>query len=145
MHPDVICRAEELPFADRSFDVTACRTAAHHFADVHAAVLEMARVSRERVLVADTLNMGPEAEQAEALRDPSHIRNYTEAEWRETVLQAGLAIDELCFTTHTIDFPAWLRRTGCAGERARRVEALWGDRVADGRLSLDKIVIKAVH
>jgi hypothetical protein len=38
-----------------------------------------------------------------------------------------------------------LRRTGCAGESARRVEALWGDRVADGRLTLDKIVIKAVR
>ena len=34
MHPDVICRAEFLPFADGAFDVVACRTAAHHFEDV---------------------------------------------------------------------------------------------------------------
>ena len=33
MSPDVICPAEDLPFADGSFDVVACRTAAHHFAD----------------------------------------------------------------------------------------------------------------
>ena len=34
MNPDVLCTAEELPFADASFDVVACRTAAHHFVDV---------------------------------------------------------------------------------------------------------------
>ena len=44
MEPDVISRAEELPFADDSFDVVACRIAAHHFDDVAAAVKEMARV-----------------------------------------------------------------------------------------------------
>ena len=81
MKPDVVCRAG-IPFADGSFDVVACRTAAHHFSDVPAALAGMARVSRDRVLLVDTLNMGDDAEQAEALRDPSHVRNYTEAEWR---------------------------------------------------------------
>src|SRR5476649_1318312 len=33
MQPDVICFAEDLPFADRSFDVAVTRVAAHHFAD----------------------------------------------------------------------------------------------------------------
>src|SRR5262245_39220223 len=51
MQPDVICRAEDLPFADASFDVVACRIAAHHFADVRAGVSEMARVGRDRVLI----------------------------------------------------------------------------------------------
>ncbi len=31
MEPDVMCPAEELPFADASFDVVACRIAPHHF------------------------------------------------------------------------------------------------------------------
>ena len=82
MRPDVICRAESLPFAGGSFDVVACRTAAHHFADVRLAVEEMARVSGDRVLLVDTTFMGDDAEEAETLRDPSHVRNYTEAEWR---------------------------------------------------------------
>ena len=38
MHPDVVCGAESLPFADQSFDVVACRTAAHHFSDIGKAV-----------------------------------------------------------------------------------------------------------
>jgi ubiquinone/menaquinone biosynthesis C-methylase UbiE len=144
MSPDVVCRAEDLPFADRSFDVVACRTAAHHFSDVRTALHEFARVTGDRVLLVDTLNMGQAAEEAERLRDPSHVRNYTEAEWREHLAAAGLEIEEVRTLGHTIDFAAWLARTGCAGEAADRVHGLWGERVADGRLTLDKIAIRAV-
>src|SRR5438045_9577144 len=46
MQPDVVGRAEHLPFADGSFDVVVCRIAAHHFPEIEAAVAEMARVSQ---------------------------------------------------------------------------------------------------
>src|SRR4029077_8100861 len=95
MKPDVICPAEELPFADASFDVVACRTAAHHFADVPASVAEMARVSSDRVLIVDTMNMGEPVEEAEVRRDPSHVRNYTEAEWCGFSTDAGLEVAEV--------------------------------------------------
>ena len=144
MRPDVVCRAESLPFAAGAFDVVACRTAAHHFTDVRAATIEMARVSRDRVLLVDTLHMGDDVEEAELLRDPSHLRNYTEAEWRGFVEETGLSIGELRLLEHSFDFAAWLERTGCAGETAAQVEVLLGDRVADGRLTLDKLAIRAV-
>jgi SAM-dependent methyltransferase len=143
MRPDVVCRAEDLPFRDSSFDLVACRTAAHHFSDVGAAVMEMARVSSALVLIVDTVNMGVAAEEAEALRDPSHVRNYTEEEWRAIVASAGLHVEEIRFTANTFDFAAWLERTGCGGEVAERVRELLGARVVDGRLSLDKIAIRA--
>ena len=144
MRADVTCRAESLPFKNDAFDVVACRTAAHHFDDVRAAVAEMARVSAERVLVVDTLHMGDDVEEAESLRDPSHVRNYTEAEWRGFVEETGLRIDELRTLEHSFDFTAWLERTGCTGETAAQVEVLLGDRVSDGRLTLDKLAIRAV-
>jgi SAM-dependent methyltransferase len=144
MAPDVVCRAEDLPFADASFDVVLCRTAAHHFADAAAAVREMARVARRDVLVADTLYMGDEGEEAERLRDPSHVRNYSEAEWRELFAGAGLDVVESALLEHSIDFAAWLARTECDGEDAERVRNLWGRHVADGILTLDKIVLRGV-
>ena len=144
MRPDVICRAESLPFADDAFDVVACRTAAHHFADPATAVHEMARVSSGRVLIVDTVFMGEAVEEAEAIRDPSHVRNYTEAEWRGFLDEAGLAVAEVEVLTHAFDFAAWLARTGCEGDDAVRAEKLLGDRVADGRLTLDKLAIRAV-
>jgi SAM-dependent methyltransferase len=143
MQPDVVCRAEHLPFADGSFDMVACRTAAHHFADVASALREMGRVAAHTVLIVDTMHMGDEVEEAERLRDPSHVRNYTDAEWRQLVLDAGLALDDVRFFAHTFDFAAWLARTGCEGEDAGRATQLLGGRVADGRLTLDKIAIKA--
>jgi len=143
MKPDVICPAEDLPFADASFDVVACRTAAHHFADVRAAVQEMARVSSDRVLIVDTLNMGEAVEEAESLRDPSHVRNYTEDEWRAFVEGAGLELAQLRILEHTIDLDAWLARTGCEGDDAARVVELLGDRARERRLMLDKAAILA--
>jgi SAM-dependent methyltransferase len=145
MKPDVVCPAEHLPFADRSFDVVACRTAAHHFADVAAAMREMARVAARQVLLVDTVNMGEAVEQAEKLRDPSHVRNYTETEWRELVTGAGLSLAQVAIFPHTFGVDAWLARTGCEGGEAARVLELLGDRVADGRLTLDKIAIRAVQ
>ena len=144
MSPDVICPAEDLPFADGAFDVVACRTAAHHFADVAAAVREMARVAADRVLLVDTMHMGDAVEEAEKLRDPSHVRNYTETEWRSLIEDAGLEIADLMVFPHTFDLAAWLERTGCAGAEAERAVELLGERAAGGRLTLDKIAIRAV-
>ncbi len=144
MRPDVICPAESLPFADAGFDVVTCRTAAHHFDDVRRAVREMARVAADAVLLVDTMHMGDAVEEAERLRDPSHVRNYTDAEWRELVQDAGLGLDDVRFFEHTFDLAAWLSRTGCDGGDAERAVALLGDRAAGGRITLSKIAIRAV-
>ncbi len=53
MQADVLAPADHLPFADSSFDAVACRIAAHHFPDVLAAVKEMARVAKQRVVICD--------------------------------------------------------------------------------------------
>lgn len=143
MRPDVISAAESLPFADGSFDVVACRTAAHHFADVELAVREMARVASGLVLLVDTVNMGDDVEAAERERDPSHVRNYTEDEWLGFVRSAGLGIEEVRLVAHEIDLARWLERTGCVGAEAKRAVALLGDRVRGGVLTLDKIAIKS--
>src|SRR5205823_5055394 len=55
MQPDVVCPAEDLPFADGSFDVVVSRIAAHHFDDIGKALGEMARVSNRVVVIEDML------------------------------------------------------------------------------------------
>src|SRR5262249_3462924 len=49
MQPDVVAPAEQLPFPDDSFDLVVSRLGAHHFADVRAAIREMARVAVKAV------------------------------------------------------------------------------------------------
>jgi SAM-dependent methyltransferase len=141
MRPDVISRAEELPFADGSFDVVACRVAAHHFADVPAAVSEMARVSRDRVIVVDNLFLDDDAEEADRVRDPSHVRNQSEAEWRAVFAGAGLRIDDVRRFDKPIEVEPWLERAATPAEDAERVRELLAERVEDGWITLDRIAI----
>jgi SAM-dependent methyltransferase len=145
MQPDVICHAEHLPFADGAFDIVATRVAAHHFADVRAAVREMARVAGDRVLVVDNLFLDEAAEEADRVRDPSHVRNYTEAEWRELLEDAGLAVEDVRRLDKPIEVEPWLERAGCTGAEAERVRELLGERVRDGWLTLDRVAIRAVQ
>jgi SAM-dependent methyltransferase len=142
MAADVRAPAEDLPFADASFDVVATRVAAHHFADVVAAVSEMARVAGDRVLVVDNLYMDEAAEEADRLRDPSHVRNYTEAEWRALFEGAGLDVAETRRVDRTIRVAPWLERSGCTGPDAERVRELLADRIEDGAITLDRIALR---
>ena len=143
MRPDVICRAEDIPFADGSFDVVVTRIAPHHFLGVEAAVREMVRVSRLLVVVDDTLYAGDDVEEAERLRDPSHVRSYTEAEWRSFLLGSGLEITDVELFEKRHELDAWLARAGCVGEEAERVKALVAGRVQHGFYVDTKILLRA--
>jgi len=142
MQPDVLCRAEDVPFADGSFDVVACRVAAHHFEDVGKAMAELARVSRDQVIVVDNAFLDESAEEADRVRDPSHVRNYTEEEWRRLFAESGLGVEELRHLDKPIEVEPWLERAGCHGEEAQRVRELLGDRIDDGWIMLDRLAIR---
>jgi SAM-dependent methyltransferase len=142
MKPDVVSRAEEIPFADASFDVVACRVAAHHFQDPAGALREMARVSRSLVLLADNLFLGEQGEEADRLRDPTHVRNYSEEDWRRFFDEAGMDVEAFEREDKRIELEPWLARAGCAGEEANRVRELLADRIENGKLKLDRGIFK---
>jgi SAM-dependent methyltransferase len=142
MEPDVISRAEEIPFADGSFDVVVCRIAAHHFDDVAEAVREMARVTRDRVVVQDNLFQGESMEEAEKLRDPSHVRRYSEAEWRAFFEDAGLEVDRLEIMSRQLPVDPWLQRADATPEVAAQVKELIADLVTDGAARHEAIILR---
>jgi SAM-dependent methyltransferase len=141
MQPDVICFAEELPFAADSFDLAVTRVAAHHFADVAAAVRELARVA-PAVIVVDNLRLGEAAEEAERIRDPSHVRNHSEDEWRGLFAASRLSVEEVRTFEFPLELDGWLERTACTGEDAERVRELLADRIRGGELVLDRIALR---
>ena len=114
--------AEHLPFSDGTFDIVTVRQAPHHFADVRAAVREMARVARPgaRIVIVDSYApdsplLDRQWNDMEKLRDPSHVRNYRANEWRSMVIAAGLHItfEELDFCTEggrPMNFSDWTQR-----------------------------------
>lgn len=144
MRADVLAPAEHIPFADESFDTVATRIAPHHFSDIRAATGEMARVARRVVLVEDTLYDGDDVEEAERLHDPTHVRSYSEQEWRSFLEDAGLRVEEVELQQKRRDFVAWCERTGCTAAERERVRELLGDRVdAQGGYTDTKILIRA--
>jgi ubiquinone/menaquinone biosynthesis C-methylase UbiE len=113
--------AEQLPFAEATFDIITVRYAPHHFADLPRAVREMARVAKRgaRIVVVDSYApadplLDRQWNHMEKLRDPSHVRNYRPDEWREMMTAAGLRItlEELGHATlngQPMDFADWVR------------------------------------
>ncbi|MHB9854595.1 class I SAM-dependent methyltransferase [Streptomyces krungchingensis] len=92
-------RAEELPFADASFDLVVSRLAPHHFGDMPKAVSEMTRLLRPggRLAVIDLEGHEDPAVDAlnhelEMLHDPTHVRSYTLDEWIGFFQDAGLNV-----------------------------------------------------
>jgi ubiquinone/menaquinone biosynthesis C-methylase UbiE len=143
MQPDVVCKAEDLPFADSSFDVVACRIAAHHFEDVPAAVREMARVSRSLVLIEDNIFVDEGSEEADRLRDPSHVRNYGEAEWEQFFAEARLEIEQAWIYVKRNPVQPWLDRVECSGADEERVRELLAHRIdEEDRLEIPSLLLK---
>ena len=142
MQPTVVARAEHIPFADDSFDVVACRIAPHHFDDVRAAVHEMVRVSKDRVVMQDNLYLGDEVEEAEKLRDPTHVRCYSEDEWRTFFAEAGLRVEDGRVFERSVEVEPWLARVETPEEDAARVRELLADRIVEGRLALRSLILK---
>ncbi|HKN64304.1 MAG TPA: methyltransferase domain-containing protein, partial [Gaiellaceae bacterium] len=129
-------------FADASFDAVACRIAAHHFPDVLAAVKEMARVASNRVVICDNTFTSESAEEADRLRDPSHVRNYGVPEWRTFFELAGLEVADEATLVRDTDFEDWLDRTETPEADRPRIRELLDGRIRDGRLELPTVVLK---
>jgi SAM-dependent methyltransferase len=124
MRADVVAPAEDLPFADGSFDVVVSRIAAHHFDDLGRAFGEMVRVSNRVVVIEDMLFRTEDEQEAEKLRDPTHKRSLSADEWGDLFVDAGLEIEQELFFSKEHDMDEWLARTGCTGDDAERVREL---------------------
>ncbi len=145
MNPDVICLAEELPFASASFDLVSSRLAAHHFSDDERALAEMARVARDGVLFEDMLFVDERVEEGEALRDPSHVRTRPLEQWHELFAASGLETAREQVIDRPISFTAWLERCDCKGEEAERARELLAHRLDGDNYLSTVFVIEGVR
>jgi SAM-dependent methyltransferase len=143
MKADVLAPADHLPFEDGSFDVVTCRIAAHHFPDIHAAVQEMARVSNRLLVIEDNLFRGDDVEEAERLRDPTHVRCYSEDEWKALVEEAGFEVEQVDRLDRRQSVDAWLERVKTPPSDAGRVRELLADKIDAGMLRFESILLKA--
>jgi hypothetical protein len=101
-------------------------------------------VASYRVVSCDNTSTSESAEEADRLRDPSHVRNYGVPEWRTFFELAGLEVAEEAVMVRDTDFEDWLARTETPEDVRPRVRELLDSRVRDGRLQLPTVVLKGV-
>lgn len=127
-HGTVYCvaDAEALPFADASFTAVTCRIAPHHFPHVEKAFGEFCRVLAPGgrlgfldSMVPDDPRLADFLNQAERLRDPTHVYSRTQAEWLSLLEAAGFRVETADVFKKVHDFTAWAGRTGYLDEAGR--------------------------
>lgn len=112
-----VADAEQLPFADATFERVTCRIAAHHFPNVAQFVREVARVLKTGGIFLLIDCMAPSDVQldvfdnrVEKWRDSSHGRSCTPEEWQTFFQQAGLSIEHQEFFRKSHDYADWTAR-----------------------------------
>jgi len=107
---------ERLPFVDGAFDCVLSRFSAHHW-DFSTGLREASRVTRAGgvVAMADVVSSGAPLfdtwlQTLELLRDPSHVRDHSRAEWIATAADAGLRAERMQSFPLRLDFLSWIER-----------------------------------
>lgn len=124
--------AEDLPFADSTFDLVTCRIAPHHFPHIDRFLAESARVLKAGGTLAVVDNITPDDRQAadyidgiERLRDPSHVHCLSLAEWRAEFVQAGFTLLHEEVADKALEFIDWARRMKISGEVESQLRQLF--------------------
>jgi ubiquinone/menaquinone biosynthesis C-methylase UbiE len=125
------CLATSLPFNDGDFDVVGTRYSAHHWNDVPAALREMHRVlnATGNLLVIDILGgadplTDTHLQAWELMRDPSHVRDYTDGEWKSFLRDAGFKLLHAQTWPARLEFEPWIERMRTPTEAAQAIRRM---------------------
>ena len=126
----LVADAEAVPLPDHAVDIVTCRIAPHHFPHPDRFVREAARVLKAggRFLLVDSTVEPGEAgnffNTFEKLRDPSHVRSLTIAEWQALMQDSGFTITATETFGKRHDFADWTARSRVPRDTLVRLERM---------------------
>ncbi len=149
-----------LPFTSASFDFVVTRFSAHHWHDLDAGLCEARRVLRSggTAIFADAVSpasplLNTQLQSIELLRDPSHVRNYTAAEWTAALKNAGFEPRTPTLRRLRLEFASWVARMATLELHIQAIRSLQSAMPrdvadyfaleADGSFTFDTMTIEA--
>lgn len=152
--------AEALPFEAARFDFLGCRYSAHHWRDFEGGLREARRVLRPSATAVFIDAYAPgqalldtHLQAVELLRDTSHVRDYSQAEWTGALGRAGFAPQRVATWRLRMDFPVWVARMSTPADNQamiRHLQAAASEDVKrhfateeDGSFLLDVMLVEA--
>lgn len=153
--------AEDLPFSNAEFDVVISRYSAHHWYDVGSALREVRRVLKPgvKVILIDVSAPGDPVlniwlQTVEALRDVSHLQDYSPGEWMTLITESGLMIQQVSQGKLELEFSSWVERMrtsevmvqairACQHSAADEVQRYYALQT-DGSFSAETLLLKPV-
>ena len=94
-----VMHADNLKFADNSFDIVTCRFATHHFTDVPKFLSEIKRVLKHhgKLILSDIIaptskSMSNFVNDVNKLRDHTHVSELNELEWKSIFQEQNFTI-----------------------------------------------------
>lgn len=129
---------ERLPFETGAFDLVVSRYSAHHWTDWEAGLAEARRVLRPggAAVFMDAVSPGPALldtfmQAIELMRDPSHVRDYSRAEWEAALTRAGFAVGAVTERRLRLEFSSWIQRMATPPELVAAIRSLQAKMSAD--------------
>lgn len=134
---------EELPFPSDHFDRIVSRYSAHHWPRPARALAEFRRVLRPdgQVILADVVGFDDPTtdtflNSVELLRDPSHVRDFTESEWLDGFQRAGFQAEVGFRWRIWLDFASWTERMATPALHREAIASLLASAPAEVRKAL---------
>ncbi len=152
--------AESLTGPSAAFDVVISRYSAHHWHNVSAGLAQMRRVLKPDGLAIfmDVVSPGVPLldtwlQTLELLRDPSHVRDFSLAEWQTLLASAGFVVGPATKYRLRLEFATWIERMKTPAAHVTAIRSLqqhvsaeiaeYFAIEADGSFTVDTVLIPA--